>query len=148
MFQLKRPHGAPLTVLLALYVLALMMPAVAFSVELIVHPGVPETSLTHAESRGIFTGRISHWTNGKAIRVFVLPEHSALHQSFAKKLLDMFPYQLKAAWNRIIYTGIGQAPIMVSSEGEMLRMVAETPGAIGYISEVQLNDKVRVLPIR
>lgn len=122
--------------------------AVALAVELIVHPSVPNLSLSQAQSRGIFTGRISRWEDGSPIRVFVIPETFALHQEFAKQLLDLYPYQLRVAWNRIMYTGIGQGPVMVASEAEMLRQVAETPGAIGYISKVHSNDKVRALPVR
>ncbi len=118
------------------------------AVELIVHAGVPNSNISLAQARSIFGARISRWEDGSAIRVFVLPEESVSHKDFAKQLLDLYPYQLRNAWNRIIFTGIGQAPIMVTSEAEMLKHVSETPGAIGYIGKVQNNDKVRALPIR
>lgn len=118
------------------------------AVELIVHAGVSDSSISRNQARAIFSARLSHWEDGKAIRVFVLPEESALHHEFAKRLLDLYPYQLRDAWVRVISTGMGQAPIMVADESEMRRLVADTPGAIGYVGKVQGNDKIRALPLR
>lgn len=148
MFQFKRLPRLPPIFMLVLVMGMLGHISYTLAVELIAHPSVPNHSLSQSQSRGIFIGRISHWEDGSAIRVFVLPETSAIHQEFAKQLLDLYPYQLRVAWNRIMFTGIGQAPVMLSSEAEMRRRVSETPGAIGYISKVQSNDKVRALPIR
>lgn len=118
------------------------------AVELIVHPGVSNTQVSRNQARAIFSARLSRWEDGKTIKVFVLPEESSLHQDLAKQLLDLYPYQLREAWMRAIYTGMGQAPILVTSEAEMRRLVSETPGAVGYVSKVQSNDKLRALPIR
>ena len=118
------------------------------AVELIVHAGVHDTHISRNQARAIFSARLSHWEDGKAIRVFVLPEETAIHHEFAKRLLDLYPYQLRDAWVRVISTGMGQAPIMVADESEMRRLVADTPGAIGYVGKVQGDDKIRALPIR
>ena len=132
---------------LALACLLLRSPSVE-AVELIVHPKVPATEISRSYARLIFGARVARWEDGSAIRVFVLPDDAPLHQEMAKKLLDIYPYQLRNAWDRVIYTGIGQAPIEVASEAEMRRRVAMTPGAIGYLAKVQGNDNVRALPLR
>lgn len=121
---------------------------VAWGVEVIVHPGVSTTELTRPLARLIFGAKVTRWDDGAAIRVFVLPDESPLHNELSKSILNLYPYQLRAAWDRIIYTGIGLAPIQVANEAEMRRQVASVPGAIGYIGKVFNNDKVRALPVR
>ena len=132
----------------AIAALLLFGATLAWSVELIVHPGVPVTSVSRPLARQIFAAKVTRWEDGSPIRVFVLPDESLLHQDMSKGILDFYPYQLRMAWDRAIYTGIGQAPIQVANEAEMRKEVASVPGAIGYIGRVLYNDKIRVLPVR
>jgi len=120
----------------------------AWGAELIVHPGVAAMEVSRPLARLIFGAKVTSWEDGSAIRVFVLPDESLLHQEMSKGILDLYPYQLRAAWDRVIYTGIGQAPIQVANESEMRKQVASVPGAIGYIGRAQKNDKVRALLVR
>ncbi len=120
----------------------------AWGVELIVHPGVAALEVSRPLARLIFGAKVTRWEDGSAIRVFVLPDESPLHQEMSKGILDLYPYQLRAAWDRVIYTGIGQAPVQVANESEMRKQVASVPGAIGYLGRAQKNDKVRALLVR
>lgn len=120
----------------------------AWAVEIIVHPGVTTSEVSRPHARLIFGAKVTRWQDGAAIRVFVLPDESPLHQEMSKGILNVYPFQLRAAWDRIIYTGIGLAPIQVANESEMRKQVASVPGAIGYIGRVLNNDKVRALSVR
>ncbi|PSJ15922.1 hypothetical protein C7H79_16365, partial [Nitrosomonas supralitoralis] len=60
----------------------------------------------------------------------------------------VFPYQLRSTWDRLVYSGTGQAPITVNSAEEMLARVANTPGSIGYLWRVNINENVNVLEIK
>ncbi|MBU1666367.1 MAG: hypothetical protein KKG92_13350 [Gammaproteobacteria bacterium] len=120
----------------------------AWGVELIVHPGVSAIEVSRPLARLIFGAKVTRWEDGSAVRVFVLPDESLLHQEMSKGILDLYPYQLRTAWDRVIYTGIGQAPVQVANESEMRKQVASVPGAIGYLGRVQKNDKVRALLVR
>jgi len=84
--------------------------------------------------RAAFTMRLRQWPDGRPLRVFVLPDGHPLHDRFCRELLGTYPYVLRNAWDRMVYTGTGFAPVTVSSEEEMRRRVQTTPGAIGYIS--------------
>lgn len=88
------------------------------------------------------------WSDGTKIRVFVLPDDDQLHQSFSKEKLNVFPYQLRSIWDRLVFSGTGQAPIKVNSTEEMLTKVASTPGAIGYLRRANINENVKVLEIK
>ncbi|HNP26454.1 MAG TPA: hypothetical protein PKM20_06920 [Nitrosomonas sp.] len=88
------------------------------------------------------------WPNGKIIKVYVLPDNHPLHHDFAKEKLSVFPYQLRSTWDRLVFSGTGQAPITVSSNKEMLEKITNTPGAIGYLETAYINDDVHVLKIK
>ncbi len=120
----------------------------AAAIDLIVHPGVTTPGLTRPMARALFSMRMLNWPDGQPVHVFVLAEENPSHQSMVKEVLDLYPYQLREAWNRLIYTGVGQAPIQVSSEQEMKKRVAATPGAIGYVMKVNENESLRTLAVR
>ncbi|MBF0622522.1 MAG: hypothetical protein HQL54_11405 [Magnetococcales bacterium] len=100
---------------------------------IITHATNNSTTHTKSAMRAIFGMRVRQWSDGKPIKVFVLPDSALLHKQFCKQKLNVFPYQLRRIWNRLVYTGTGHAPIEVADEQEMARQIAQTPGAIGYI---------------
>ena len=116
--------------------------------EIIVNPAVSEKTLSVNSLRSIFSMRLTTWPDGTKIRVFVLPDDDRLHQSVAKEKLNVFPYQLRSTWDRLVFSGTGQAPIKVNSSEEMLAKVASTPGAIGYLWRANINENVNVLQIK
>ena len=118
---------------LAVYVLTLAAICEAHEVQLIVNnSSVHPEELSVTELRAIFSMRRRTWDDDSAIRVFVLPEHHPLHQSFCKSVLKVYPYVLRDQWDRIIFSGTGTPPTVVDSVEKLQQLVAKTPGAIGY----------------
>lgn len=117
------------------------------AVELIAHPNIEQAGLSRSTVRSIFTMRMTSWPNGQPVRVFVLGDKDDLHATFSKRILGVFPHQLRRAWNRQIFSGTGQAPEKVADEKEMLDRVTQTPGAIGYISEEMINEQIRTIAV-
>ncbi len=89
--------------------------------------------LSREELREIFFGRQTRWPDGSPLRVFVLPDKHPVHIRFAKEILGIYPYQLRSAWDRMIYSGTGTPPVIVESLEQMQLQIERTPGAIGYI---------------
>ncbi|TGD74626.1 hypothetical protein E4634_05340 [Mangrovimicrobium sediminis] len=73
------------------------------------------------------------WSDGTAVRVFVMPDDSETHRQFVADYLRMQPYQLNRLWHRLVFSGTGTRPREVNSVKEMIEQVRNTPGAIGYI---------------
>lgn len=113
--------------------------------EVVVNLNVSEIELTRSSLRSIFGMRLRTWPDGSLIRVFVLSDHSPLHVQFSKKILNIFPYQLRRTWDRLVYSGTGQAPTEMGSIQEMGDKVASTPGAIGYLPDGNTDFRVRVV---
>lgn len=130
--------------------LAVLLCSVSVSAEqlLVAHPSVRTADITLNTARLLFSMQLRQWPDGEAVHVFVLPDDAALHRAFAKDLLSLYPRQLRRVWDRQLYSGTGRAPETVSSETEMLQRVADTPGAIGYLSHEMIDDAVRVITIR
>lgn len=115
---------------------------------MIVHPGVGLSTLTVNEVRLYMTMRHKTWPNGQPVKVFVLADDDPVHRDVAKKVLGMFPYQLRRVWDRQLFSGTGLAPIVVANQEQMLHSVATTPGAIGYVEILPKGSAVRPLEVR
>jgi hypothetical protein len=121
----------------------------ATDIQVVANSSVTANELPVTSLRAIFAMRIRAWPDGKPVRVFVLPDRDELHLAFSKEVLRVYPYVLRDTWDRMVFTGTGQAPIEVKSEEELLRQVAATPGAIGYIHKrKQTHEKIKILEIR
>jgi hypothetical protein len=124
------------------------IPGFTSAQEIIVNPTLSEEGIKLNALRAIFSMRLRNWPDGTPVKVFVLDDRANIHVSFSKKKLNIFPHQLRYSWDRLVYSGTGQAPTKVKSEREMLKMVAATPGAIGYLHEEMIDDSVHILNIR
>ena len=136
---------AKILAILVLAMLCLMRPAEAL--EIVVNRDVSTNQLSHGELQAIFTMRVRAWSDGQPIRVFVLGDNAPEQIEFSKKLLDIFPYQLRRYWDRLVFSGTGQAPIELASPGEMYNRVASTPGAIGYLPTEHIGNQVRIIKV-
>lgn len=116
--------------------------------EIVTNLNVSETALTVNSLRSIFSMSLKTWPDGTKIRVFVLSDEDKLHKTVSKEKLNVFPYQLRSTWDRLVFSGTGQAPIRVNSIEEMRDKVANTPGAIGYLWRVNIDENVNVLQIK
>lgn len=74
-----------------------------------------------------------------------MPEGNALRDQFYKKVVDREPSQIKAVWARVVFTGKGQAPLMLPDADAIKKAVATDPKAIGYIDKSQVDASVKVL---
>lgn len=110
-------------------------------VEVVVNSALPFDELSLRELRAIYTMKQRRWDSGESITVFVLPETTTAHKEFCKKILGVFPRQLRSVWYRSVYTGTGVAPIEVETEEELIEQVSQTNGAIGYVLEERKYEK-------
>lgn len=118
---------------LLLFLLLLVLPRMVSS-EVIVNSRVSLDSVSRQYLLSIFSMQTRVWPDGQSVRVYILPPHKAEHQMFVKKELKLFPYQLVKIWDRSVFSGSGQSPMVVGSFDEMLNKVSKNKGAIGYIS--------------
>ena len=112
-------------------------------IEIYVNASVPEKNYTLSEIRAIFAMRKTVWSDGSKIHVFVFPDNSPEHRQFTKSRLNMFPHQFRRIWDRLIFSGVGLAPVEVQSFEEMQEQLENTPGSIGYLYKPSHNGYIR-----
>ena len=115
---------------------------------LIANASVGVDGLSLNTTRLLFSMQLPQWPDGTAVRVFVLPDDHPGHRAFSKDLLRLYPRQLRRVWDRQLYSGTGQAPQTVADAAAMLEAVAQTPGAIGYLSREMIDETVSELPLQ
>lgn len=133
-----------LMVPLLLLLISCFVPSSACAQVVVVNDSVDEQSISQSALRAVFTVRLQR-LSGQRLEVFVLAADHPTHTRFSRQVLGAFPYQLRDAWNRAAFSGTGSTPTVLDSEEEMLHRVANTAGAIGYLSEPTDHAEIRVL---
>lgn len=119
----------------------------ASALEIVCNHDVPVTRMTTRELQAIFTMRLRSWPNGVPVRVFVLRDSSPIHIEFAKKVMDMFPYQLRRYWDKLVFSGTGQAPVELDTANQVYDHVISTPGAIGYLPPDLIDSRISIVKV-
>lgn len=112
---------------------------------LVANPDVNTHRLNRDTTRAIIAMRQRTWPDGQAVRVFVLGNNDPVHARFTKEQLSIYPHQLQLAWDRMVFSGTGQAPDRVRNQVEMRERIADTPGALGYLEREYLDDSIQVI---
>ena len=117
------------------------------NVYVIVNSANPQRKISQTGLNAIFNMRLRHWNDESPITVYVLPDENPLHKTFCKQKLHAFLHQLRKGWNRLVFSGTGQAPLTIETKEDMVKRISETPGAIGYLSGRDLTANVKILDI-
>jgi len=101
-------------------------------VAVIVHPDSPITEIGLAQLQEIFRGRLQSW-HGTVLTVVSREEGSGT----------------RAAFESVVMGGhdVGLTAVVMPSSEAVMAYVASTPSAIGYVSSLRLDGRVRVLPV-
>ncbi|MBL0038715.1 MAG: hypothetical protein IPP36_09155 [Nitrosomonadales bacterium] len=96
----------------------------------IAFPSTSENVISRSTLRAVFGMRLNKWPADTPIKVFVMKDDAPEHGAFSKNILQVFPHQLRLAWDRQVFSG--QEPIseQVTSTQEMLSKIASTPGRL------------------
>jgi phosphate transport system substrate-binding protein len=107
-------------------------------IAVIVHPALSLSVLTRADLRLIFQGRVSSWADLGAgdIPITVVSREAGADTrlAFEAQVMDGRATTLGAR--------------LALSSASVVETVAHTPGAIGYVSMVYVDERVQVVPVR
>jgi ABC-type phosphate transport system substrate-binding protein len=116
--------------ILVLSVSFLAMPALASDVQLIANNSVT-AELTAADVKEIFLGTKSS-VGGTSVEPVL--GGGAAHEAFLKAYVGKTDQGLRNHFKSLVFTGKGSMPKAFASDAEVVKYVAGTKGAIGYIS--------------
>jgi len=132
-----------LTILLAPIYFFVTFFSHANSIEVVVHDSLKFSEISKQQMKSIYLGLQTHWSNGKLIKLYKLPSKHKIHHSFVKNILGIYPYQYNRRWQKLVFSGFAVKPYEVSTEQELLKAVANTPNAIGYIENKITTEGIR-----
>ena len=123
----------------------------ATAAELVVIVSARSTApaLRNDQVAAIFLGQSAQLPDGANVTAIDQLVGSPTRDAFYASVAAKSPALLKAYWSKLLFTGRGQPPREVDGSAAVKKMVAETPGLIGYIDRSALDATVRpVLTVR
>jgi len=92
----------------------------------------------------IFKRKRNFWDNGERIQPVNLPPAHPLRRAFSQQVFGRSPEELDDYCRDMYFHGV-LPPFVLASEEAVIRFVATTPGAIGYVSACALDHRVTVV---
>ena len=86
------------------------------------------------------------WSDRSLVQAVNLPIAHPLRRSFSLWVFKHSPEDLQDYWNDQYFHGVLPPPVLASEEA-VLRFVAGTPGAIGYVSACTVDKRVDVVAL-
>lgn len=102
-------------------------------------------SMTMSQVAQIFLGKTSKLPDGKDAVPLDQLEGSEIRNEFYSKVTGKDPAQINAYWSKIIFTGDGQPPKVVTGNDSVKKAVIKNLNAIGYIDKSAVDKKVKVI---
>ena len=138
--------------IIVVLIAALLASAAVFgesgSVQVIVNPANPLTSIDKADVSKIFLKKLSRWPNGQPTQPVDLPEGSSARAQFSSQILGKAVPAVSAYWQQQIFAGHELPPLTKASEAEIVAYVKANPNAIGYVSTASVTHEVKVLALK
>ncbi|MEO8003727.1 MAG: hypothetical protein ABI771_02395 [Betaproteobacteria bacterium] len=98
--------------------------------------------LTRAEAVNIFMGRYKKLPSGMAaLPIDEEGEKAAFYRALVGKELP----EIQSYWARLVFSGQGSPPRQMENAGEVIDIVANNKGAIGYVDRKKLSPRVRIV---
>lgn len=119
---------------------ALAAPQIA----VIVAAGDLRNAAGNAELASIYRRKLLIDPWGRGIVPVNLPAGDPLRLAFSTAVLGRLPEDMQAYWNEQYFHGVSP-PATLDSQEAVLRFVATTPGAIGYVLECDVDARVKVI---
>lgn len=122
--------------------LALMAESSA-AIAVVIHPARTD-SVELDDLALIYRRKQLFWDDGSRINPVNLPARNPLRRTFSEVVLGASPEALERYWNDMYFHGLSP-PFVLSSDEAVLRFVAQTPGAVAYVSYCNVDERARVI---
>ena len=118
--------------------------AVNAEVVVVVSADSPVTTITKDQAAQIFLKKSVNLPGGVSATP-VDQASGAARGEFYNKVTGKDEAQLKAYWAQLTFTGKAQRPKQAASPAEARKLIAASPGAIGYLAPADVDASVRVV---
>lgn len=120
---------------------SLLLSAGAANAEIvvIVNPKHAAAAMTADEVANIYLGKDS------SLSPLDLKEPEAVRNQFYQKVAGKDSAQVKAIWARLVFTGKQQPPKELGSSADIVKQVASSDKAIGYVDKSAVDASVKAV---
>lgn len=101
--------------------------------------------LSRAEVVNIYFGRQRRFPSGQTALPIDLAGQDGEKTEFYARLVDKSLAEVKSYWARLVFSGQGSSPWQAATPEEVLEIVENNRGAIGYIPLERARDGVRIV---
>ena len=149
---MRRLHLRSALVLLA-GVFLLLFPASPVSaadgdIAVVVHAGVPVTSLSFAEVRKLLFGDRQYWTPDLRVTLVVRAPVAREREIVLRTIYQMTEAQFRQYWiSKVFRAEAASGPRIVYSNEEATGLVGALPGAISFVDVTQVPKGLKVLRV-
>lgn len=124
--------------------LSLTCNALHADVVVIVSKKNPINTLNADQVRELFPGE-TKTINGNLLLPLDQTVGENSRNYFYTEIIKKSEAKLKAYRSRLIFTGKGQAPLVIGNDADMQHMISNNPNLIGYIDTSKLTSSVKVV---
>ena len=107
-------------------------------------PTAPRLSFDKDMLRNVYLKRIFVDSDGVKLTPVNLPADSPLRDAFTRTVLHMSERPMQDYWDKQYFQGVSP-PYVLASDEAVIRFVAATPGAIGYVASCHADASVRIV---
>jgi TonB family protein len=123
-----------------------LVSAQADDVKVIANPRVSANTVSAQELKGVFLEERNSLGDGTHVEP-VLQKRGMAHQAFLRDFLGKNDDALQTYYRTLVFTGRGSMPKALGSDAEVVAYVAQTKGAIGYVSAGATAEGVKTLAV-
>lgn len=120
--------------------------ALAGDAKIVANASVRANSITLDELRSVFLQDRRSLSDGSHVEP-VFAKGGPVHEAFLRQYVGKSDEDLRTYYRTLVFTGTGTMPKVLDSDAEIIRYVARTKGAIGYVSDDSPTPGVKVLAL-
>jgi len=126
---------------------AMMIFAVKSQAQVVViaNPNVSAESVSKADLSKVYTGATTQIAGSHVVPTLL--KQGTTHSDFLTNYVGQAPVSLLVIWRGLVLSGQATMPKTFDSEEELVKYVAHTPGAIGYIGKSTPHEGVKTLTV-
>jgi len=119
----------------------------AADIKVIANSSVSASAISADELKNVFLLTKNSFSDGGHAEP-VLEKGGAAHEAFVKEYLGKTDSALQTYYRSLVFTGKASMPKMLGADAEVVTYVAETKGAIGYVSAGISAEGVKTLEVK
>ena len=132
--------------LLRLLALLALSSTAAFATPAIIgNKNIAGEKLDAATLKSVFLGKKTSWDSAGGRVILAVLKNGQVADDFLKSSVDMTSSSFNNYWRRLAMTGGGTAPRSFDKEDDLLKYVAQTPGAIGFVDSASVDASVSII---